>query len=108
MNAVLLGGYIQYGLLTILLTKTTAMQTEVALRYHKVCGLYFIADIFVATTVILPLVKKVRKMVIKRVETERKMKRKKKKRGRNRDRERSRQRERERKRKRERERERER
>ena len=79
----LLGGYIhiQYELLTALLTKTADMQNEVALRYHRVCGLYFIADIFVATIVILPLVKKVRKMVIKRVETERKIKRKKKKMG---------------------------
>ena len=34
---------------TILLTKTTAAQNEVALSYHRVRGLYFLAVIFVAT-----------------------------------------------------------
>ena len=37
---------------SILLTKTTAAQTEVALTYHKVRGLYFMAVVF-ATTIIL-------------------------------------------------------
>ena len=32
---------------TILLTKTTAEQNEVALSYHKVRGLYFLAIVFV-------------------------------------------------------------
>ena len=32
---------------TILLTKTTAAQNEVALSYHKVRGLYFLAVVFV-------------------------------------------------------------
>ena len=31
---------------TILLTKTTAAQNEVALSYHKVRGLYFLAAVF--------------------------------------------------------------
>ena len=33
----------------ILPTKTTAAQTEVALSYHRVRGLYFLAVVFVAT-----------------------------------------------------------
>ena len=33
--------------LTILLTKTTAAQNEVALSYHTVRGLYFLAVVFV-------------------------------------------------------------
>ena len=33
--------------LTILLTKTIAAQNEVALSYHKVRGLYFLAVVFV-------------------------------------------------------------
>ena len=33
----------------ILLTKTTAAQNEVALSYHKVHGLYFLAVVFVTT-----------------------------------------------------------
>ena len=33
--------------LTILLTKTTAAQNEVALSYHKVRGLYFLAVVSV-------------------------------------------------------------
>ena len=36
----------------ILLTKTTAAQTEDALSYHTVRGLYFLAVVFVATIVI--------------------------------------------------------
>ena len=31
---------------TILLTKTTAAQNEVALSYHRVRGLYFLAVVF--------------------------------------------------------------
>ena len=38
----------------ILLTKTTAAQNEVALSYHRVRGLYFMAVVFAAT--IVPLV----------------------------------------------------
>ena len=34
---------------TILLTKTTAAQNEVALSYHSVRGLYFLAVVFVRT-----------------------------------------------------------
>ena len=34
-----------------LLTKTTDAQNEVALSYHRVRGLYFLAVTFVATTV---------------------------------------------------------
>ena len=37
---------------TILLTKTTASQNEVALRYYTVRGLYFLAAVFV-TNIIL-------------------------------------------------------
>ena len=33
----------------ILLTKITAIQNEVTLRYHRVRGLYFLAVIFAAT-----------------------------------------------------------
>ena len=44
--------------LIILLIKTTAMQTEVALSYHKVRGQYFLADIFVVNIVILLLFSK--------------------------------------------------
>ena len=36
----------------IRLTKTTAVQNEVALRYYKVRGLYFLAAVFVTTIVI--------------------------------------------------------
>ena len=35
----------------ILLTKTTAAQNEAALSYHRMCGLYFLAVVFVATIV---------------------------------------------------------
>ena len=35
----------------ILLTKTTAAQNEVALSYHKVRGLYFLAVVFVRSIV---------------------------------------------------------
>ena len=34
--------------LTILLTETAAAQNEVALSYHKMRGLYFLAVVFVA------------------------------------------------------------
>ena len=37
----------------ILLTKTTAAQNEVALSYHRVRGLYFLAVVFVATIVLV-------------------------------------------------------
>ena len=37
---------------SILLTKTTAAQNEVALSYHIVRGLYFLAVVFVATIVL--------------------------------------------------------
>ena len=37
----------------ILLTKTTAAQNEVALSYHKVRGIYFLAVFFAATIYIL-------------------------------------------------------
>ena len=40
-------------IVNILLTKTTAAQNEVALSYHSVRGLYFLAVVFVATIVIL-------------------------------------------------------
>ena len=33
----------------ILHIKTTAAQNEVALSYHKACGLYFLAVVFVGT-----------------------------------------------------------
>ena len=35
-----------------LLTKITAAQNEVALSYHSVRGLYFLAAVFAATTVL--------------------------------------------------------
>ena len=35
----------------ILITKTTAAQNEVALSYHKLRGLYFLAIIFAATII---------------------------------------------------------
>ena len=38
---------------TIPLTKTTAAQNEVAISYHRVRGLYFLAVVFVATIIIL-------------------------------------------------------
>ena len=38
---------------SILLTKTTAAQNEVAPSYHIVSGLYFLAVVFVATIAIL-------------------------------------------------------
>ena len=41
--------------LNIVATKTTAAQNEVALSYHKVCGLYFLAVVFAATIFILTL-----------------------------------------------------
>ena len=37
--------------LCILLTKTTAARNEIALSYHKVRGLYFLAVVFAATIV---------------------------------------------------------
>ena len=37
--------------LGILLTKTTAVRNEVALSYHSVRGLYFLAVVFVTTIV---------------------------------------------------------
>ena len=37
--------------LTILLTKTTAVQNDVALSYHRVRGLYFLAVVFVRSIV---------------------------------------------------------
>ena len=37
-----------FGFAVILLAKTTAAQNEVALIYHRVCGLYFLAVIFAA------------------------------------------------------------
>ena len=40
----------------ILVTKTTAAQNEVALSYHKVRGLYFLAIVFVSSIVNLSLV----------------------------------------------------
>ena len=40
---------VQELLLTILLTKTTSSQNVVALSYHKVLGLYFVAVVFAAT-----------------------------------------------------------
>ena len=36
---------------TILLTKTTAAQNVDALTYHIARGLYFLADVFVATII---------------------------------------------------------
>ena len=33
----------------IVLTKTTAAQNEVALTYHRVCGLYFLTVVFVGS-----------------------------------------------------------
>ena len=38
-----------YNYYTILLTKTNAAQNEVALRYYRVRGLYFLAVVFVTT-----------------------------------------------------------
>ena len=38
--------------LIMLLTKTTAVQNEVTLSYHRVCGLYFLAVIFASTIAI--------------------------------------------------------
>ena len=40
---------------SILLTKTTALQNEVALSYHRVRGLYFLAVVFAANVVHLVL-----------------------------------------------------
>ena len=37
--------------MTLVLTKIAASQNEVALRYYKVRGLYFLADIFEPTIV---------------------------------------------------------
>ena len=37
--------------INILLTKTTAAQNEVALSYHRVLGLYFLAVVFVANII---------------------------------------------------------
>ena len=39
----------------ILLTKITAAQNEVALRYHRVRGLYFLAVIFATTIVVITI-----------------------------------------------------
>ena len=39
--------------LTILLTKTTAVQNKVALSYYRVRGLYFLAVVFAATISVL-------------------------------------------------------
>ena len=38
-------------LVNIDLTKTTAVQNEVALNYHNMCGLYFLAVVFVTNIV---------------------------------------------------------
>ena len=35
--------------MTIILAKITAAQIEIALSYHKVCEIYFLAAIFAAT-----------------------------------------------------------
>ena len=35
----------------ILVTKTTAAQNEGALSYHRLCGLYFLAVVFVAAVI---------------------------------------------------------
>ena len=40
---------ITYRVYITLLTKATAAQNEVALSYHRVRGLYFLAVVFVAT-----------------------------------------------------------
>ena len=44
-----MGTYILY---IILLKKTTAARSEVALSYHKVRGLYFLAVVFAATIIV--------------------------------------------------------
>ena len=41
----------RYFVICILLTKITAAQNEAALRYHTVCGLYFLAVIFAETVI---------------------------------------------------------
>ena len=46
-------GIPKLGLNTMLLTKITVVQNEVALSYHKVRGLYFLTVIFAATVVAL-------------------------------------------------------
>ena len=38
---------------TILLTKITAVKSDVALSYHRVCGLYFVAVIFERTIIVI-------------------------------------------------------
>ena len=38
--------------IAILLTKITTVKNEVALSYRRVCGLYFLAEIFTATILI--------------------------------------------------------
>ena len=43
-----------HSIITILLTKTTAAQNEVALSYHNVRGLCFQAVVFEATIVCIP------------------------------------------------------
>ena len=42
---------LHYVMVYILLTKTTAAQTEDALSYYRVRGLYFLAVVFVATII---------------------------------------------------------
>ena len=48
--------FTKYETNNILLTKTTAAQNEIALSYHRVRGLYFLAVFFVATIVITRIV----------------------------------------------------
>ena len=43
---------VQCTLYILLVTKITAAQNEIALSYHRVRGLFFLADIFVTTTVL--------------------------------------------------------
>ena len=45
-------------IINILLIKTTAAQNEVALTYHRVRGLYFLAVIFAATIYIVEVLEK--------------------------------------------------
>ena len=49
----------------MLLTKTTAAQNEVALSYHKVRGLCFLAVVFVATIVLTEIIAKCQWKVLK-------------------------------------------
>ena len=55
---------------TILLTKTTAAQNEVALSYHRVRGLYFLAVVFATTVIYNSYTVKNRLADIKMVEIE--------------------------------------